>query len=147
MVAVSHPVLEAAAPKGAAGWLDTLAGVYPDDDRSAFEAALAYARERCGSLRGRDGELLIDRAIGTAMIVAGLKLDAGTVRAALLIGLAGAHAFDAEDVAAAAFFGAAFFFVPPFDALAAISSSACSSVRSSGATSFGRVAFTFSHFT
>jgi GTP pyrophosphokinase len=29
-----------------------------------------------------------------------LKLDAGTVRAALLIGLAGAHAFDADDVAA-----------------------------------------------
>ena len=34
------------------------------------------------------------------MIVAGLKLDAGTVRAALLIGLAGANAFDAEEVAA-----------------------------------------------
>ena len=48
-----------------------------------------------GAARGRDGEPLIDRAIGTAMIVAGLKLDAGTVRAALLIGLAGANAFDA----------------------------------------------------
>ena len=52
------------------------------------------------SARGRDGEPLIDRAIGTAVIVTGLKLDAGTVRAALLIGLAGANAFDAEDVAA-----------------------------------------------
>ena len=75
-------------------------GIYPDEDRAAFEAALAYARERCGDARGRDGEPLIDRAVGTAMIVAGLKLDAGTVRAALLTGLAGAHAFDADDVAA-----------------------------------------------
>ena len=99
MVAVSHPVLEARAPKGVAGWLDALAGVYPLEDLRAFEAALAYARERCGVERGRDGEPLIDRAIGTAMIVAGLKLDAGTVRASLLIGLAGAHAFDAEDIA------------------------------------------------
>ena len=100
MVAVSHAVREAAAPKAVADWLDALAGVYPDDDNKAFEAALAYARERCGSTRGRDGELLIDRATGTAMIVADLKLDAGTVRAALLIGLAQAHAFDADDVAA-----------------------------------------------
>ena len=100
MVAVTHAVREAAAPQAVAAWLDTLAGVYPAEDRAAFEAALAYARERCGSARGRDGEPLIDRAIGTAMIVAGLKLDAGTVRAALLIGLAGANAFDAEDVAA-----------------------------------------------
>jgi len=99
MVAVSHPVLESAAPDAVAGWLDALSGVYPAEDRSAFEAALDYARERCGNERGRDGELLIERAIGTAMIVAALKLDAGTVRAALLIGLAGAHAFDSADVA------------------------------------------------
>jgi len=101
MVAVSHAVEKvAAAPQAVAAWLDALSGVYPAEDRTAFEAALAYARERCGSERGRDGELLIDRAIGAAMIVAGLKLDAGTVRASLLIGLAGAHAFDPDDVAA-----------------------------------------------
>jgi len=99
MVAVSHPVLESAAPDAVAGWLGALSAVYPAEDRRAFEAALDYARERCGNERGRDGELLIERAIGTAMIVAALKLDAGTVRAALLIGLAGAHAFDPEDVA------------------------------------------------
>src|SRR5437763_16484919 len=98
MVAVSHPVLESAAPDAVAGWLDALSAVYPAEDRSAFKAALDYARERCGHERGRDGELLIERAIGTAMIVAALKLEAGTVRAALLIGLAGAHAFDPEDV-------------------------------------------------
>src|SRR5262245_26786514 len=100
MVAVSHAVLEAAAPNAVAGWLDALSTVYPAEDRSGFEAALAYARERCGNEHGRDGELLIERAIGTAMIVAALKLDAGTVRASLLIGLAGAHAFDAEDITA-----------------------------------------------
>ena len=63
MVAVSHAVLEAAAPKAVADWLDALSGVYPAEDRRAFEAALAYARERCGTERGRDGEPLIDRAM------------------------------------------------------------------------------------
>ena len=90
MVAVSHAA-EASAPQAVAAWLDTLRGVYPDEDLDAFEAALAYARERCGDAHGRDGEPLIDRALGTATILAALKLDAGTVRAALLTGLAGAR--------------------------------------------------------
>jgi GTP pyrophosphokinase len=100
MVAVLHAAPLASAPQAVAAWLATLAGIYPDEDLAAFEAALAYARERCGTARGRDGEPLIDRAVGAATIVAGLKLDAGTVRAALLTGLPGADAFDAEDVAA-----------------------------------------------
>src|SRR4029434_1847727 len=83
-----------------ADWRAAPSAVSPAEDRGSFEAALAYARERCGAERGRDGELLLDRAIGTAMIVAGLKLDAGTVRASLLVELSGAHAFDAEDVTA-----------------------------------------------
>ena len=97
MVAVLHAAQEAGAPQTVAAWLDTLRGIYPDEDRDAFEAVLAYARERCGATRGRDGEPLIDRAVGAAMILAGLKLDAGTVRAALLTGLAGANAFVADD--------------------------------------------------
>ena len=100
MVAVLHAAPEAGAPQAVAAWLESLRGIYPDDDLGAFEAALAYARERCGGARGRDGEPLIDRAVGAATIVAGLKLDAGTVRAALLTGLPGAGAFDADDVAA-----------------------------------------------
>ncbi len=100
MVAVLHAAPQASAPQAVAAWLAALAGTYPDEDLRAFEAALAYARERCGTTRGRDGEPLIDRAVSAATIVAGLKLDAGTVRAALLIGLPGADAFDAEDVAA-----------------------------------------------
>ena len=87
MVAVLHAAPEASAPQAVAAWLDTLRGIYPDHDLAAFETAFVYARERCGTTPGRDGELLIDRAVGAAAILAGLKLDAGTVRAALLTGL------------------------------------------------------------
>jgi len=100
MVAVLHAAPEASAPQAVAAWLESLAGAYPADDRDAFAAALAYARERCGTGRGRDGEPLLDRAVSAATILAGLKLDAGTVRAALLTGLPGAGAFDADDVGA-----------------------------------------------
>ncbi len=100
MVAVAHSAPEASAPQAVAAWLETLRGVYPQDDLDAFEAALVDARERCGDVRGRDGEPLIDRALGAATILAGLKLDAGTVRAALLTGLPGANAFDPDDVGA-----------------------------------------------
>jgi GTP pyrophosphokinase len=100
MVSVLHAAPEASAPQAVAAWLATLRGIYPDDDLDAFEAALDYARERCGAARGRDGEPLIDRALGAATILAGLKLDAGTVRAALLTGLSAANAFDADEVAA-----------------------------------------------
>jgi len=99
MVAVLHAAQEAGAPQTAAAWLDTLSGIYPDEDRDAFGAALAYARERCGAASGRDGQPLLDRAVGAAMILAGLRLDAGTVQAALLTGLAGANAFAADDIA------------------------------------------------
>ncbi len=100
MVAVLHAAQEAGAPQTAAAWLDTLRGIYPDEDRDAFGAALAYARERCGATSGREGQPLLDRAVGAAMILAGLRLDAGTVQAALLTGLAGANAFAADDLAA-----------------------------------------------
>jgi len=100
MVAVLHAAPEASAPHAVAAWLGTLRGIYPDEDLAGFEAALVYARERCAAVCGRDGERLIDRAVGAATILAGLKLDAGTVRAALLTGLPGANAFDAGDVAA-----------------------------------------------
>ncbi len=100
MVAVLHSAPATIAPQAVAAWLDGLRGTYPADDVNAIEAASDYARDRCGDARGRDGEVLLDRAIGAAMILAGLKLDAGTIRAALLIGLPGAKAFDAEEVAA-----------------------------------------------
>jgi GTP pyrophosphokinase len=99
MVAVLHAAAGTSGPQAIATWLAGLRGAYPDDDLGAFEAAADYARERCADACGRDGEPLVERAIGAATILAGLKLDAATVRAALLIGLPAAHAFDADDVA------------------------------------------------
>ncbi len=98
MVAVVHAAPKANAPQAVAAWLASLRGVYPDEDVVTFDAAAAYARERYGDARTRDGEPLVDRALGTASIVAGLKLDAGAVRAALLSCLPAAAALDADDV-------------------------------------------------
>src|SRR5512141_180637 len=73
-----------------ARWLDAMRAPYPAADVASFGAADAYARERVADAAGR--------AEGTAAILANLKLDAAAVRAALLIGLPAAHAFDEEDV-------------------------------------------------
>jgi GTP pyrophosphokinase len=100
MVAVLHAAPGTSGPQAIAAWLAGLRGTYPNDDLAAFEVAADYARERCGDACGRDGEPLIDRAVGTATILAGLRLDAATIRAALLIGLPAAQAFAAEEVAA-----------------------------------------------
>ena len=80
-------------------WLDGLRGTYPDEDRESFAAAAAYARERCTDAKGPDGEALIERALGAATILASVRLDADSLRAAILLALPAAHAFDAEDVA------------------------------------------------
>ncbi len=98
MVAVLHAAPETGAPQAVAAWLDGLRGTYPETDLRTLESAVAYARERCGDARGRDGERLVDRASGTAMILAALRLDAATVEAGLLIGLPAGKAFDPEDV-------------------------------------------------
>ena len=85
----------AAAPRAPAAfeaWLDTLRATHSPDDLAAFGAADAYARSRVPDAAAR-GE-------GTAAILAGLHLDATTLRAALLVGLPAAGAFDQEDVAA-----------------------------------------------
>jgi GTP pyrophosphokinase len=100
MVAVLHAAPASNAPQALAAWLDSLQPTYPPADIAAIGAAYGYAQERCGDAVGRDGERLVDRGVGAATILAGLKLDADTVRAALLIGLPAAQAFDAEAVAA-----------------------------------------------
>ena len=100
MVAVTHAVPATGAPETLAAWLAGLAGTYPEGDLQALADAARYASDRCADAIGRDGEPLVDRAAGAARILAGLKLDAASVRAALLIGLPAAHAFDAEDVTA-----------------------------------------------
>src|SRR5512135_2364615 len=98
MVAVTQAVPATGNPETTAAWLAGLAGTYPDAELVTFAAAAQYAAERCAGIPGRDGEPLFERAAGTARILATLKLDAASVRAALLVGLPTAHAFDADDV-------------------------------------------------
>src|SRR5580765_4194114 len=82
-----------------AAWLDSLRGAYPDDDIASFRAAHARARELAGNALARDGDPLVRHAAGTASIVAALKLDAATVRAALLLGLPSVKDFDGDAIA------------------------------------------------
>ena len=100
MVAVLHAAPRAAAPEAVPAWLETLAHDYSADERASFAAAFDYARERTGDAAMADGEAALDRALGAATILTGLKLDAGSIRGALLIGLPVAGAFDADDVRA-----------------------------------------------
>ena len=87
------------APHAVAAWLATLAGDYSADERAAFAAAIEYARAHTGDAAMADGEAALDRALGTATILGGLKLDADSIRSALLLGLPVAGTFDAEEVA------------------------------------------------
>ncbi len=93
-----HAVPETGAPRAVSVWLDGLRGTYPEADLRVLEAAFVYASERDGDARGRDGERLVDRATGTATILAALRLDAATVEAGLLIGLPTAGAFDPDEI-------------------------------------------------
>jgi GTP pyrophosphokinase len=83
-------------PEALTAWLDQAGAAYSLDERAAIAKALEFARERYGELRTSDGEPWLDRALGTAGIVASLKLDATSVRVALLLGLPDLAGFDAE---------------------------------------------------
>src|SRR4029453_14496171 len=96
--ALSSPP-QTTAPPAIEAWLESLRGMYPDDDIAGFRAAYAYARALSNEALTVDGETLALRAAGTAALVASLKLDAATVRAALLIGVQAAKSFDADDLA------------------------------------------------
>ena len=100
MVAVLHAAPEAAAPQAVAAWLDSLTPDYAADERASFAAAFDYARALGTGVAMPDGEAVLDRALGTATILAGLKLDPDSIRAALLLGLPVAGAFDADAVTA-----------------------------------------------
>ncbi len=99
MVAVLHAAPQTAAPQAVATWLDTLSREYSAAERASFAAALEYARSGCGDAAMPDGEPALDRALGTATIMAGLKLDPASIRAALLLGLSVAGTFDSDAVA------------------------------------------------
>src|SRR5262249_40637300 len=100
MVAVLHATPEAAAPEVIAAWLEQTGAAYARDERATLASAVEFARERYGDLCTSDGEPWLDRGFGTAAIVAGLKLDADSVRAALLLGVPHCPGFDAEAFAA-----------------------------------------------
>jgi GTP pyrophosphokinase len=99
MMNSSPTAAESIASTRFAAWQDTLHGTYPADDIATFGTADAYARTHTRDVPARDGEPAAARAEHTAAILAGLRLDAATIRAALLIGLPAAKAFDADDVA------------------------------------------------
>ncbi len=96
MVAVAHSAPVTAAPAALAAWLEQAGAAYSADERTALAAAVAFARERYGDVCTGDGEPWLDRALGTAAIVGGLKLDAISVRAAVLLGVPHCEGFDEE---------------------------------------------------
>jgi GTP pyrophosphokinase len=98
MVAVLHAAPQSAAPQAVAAWLESLAREYSVEERASFAAAFEYARTHVADTPMPDGELSLDRAFGTATILAGLKLDPDSIRSALLIGLPVAGTFDAEEI-------------------------------------------------
>ncbi len=83
-----------------AAWLDSLAGDYSAAERETFAAAVDYARQRTGAATMAEGEPALDRALGTASILAALKLDPASIVAALLLGLPAAGRFDRDEIAA-----------------------------------------------
>jgi GTP pyrophosphokinase len=104
MVAITHAAPQAAAPQAVGAWLDSLAPVYTAADRSRFAAAYDAARAGFGDARNTDGERLIERALGTAGILAAQRLDPESLTAALLVGMPTAGGYDERRLAAA--FGA-----------------------------------------
>ena len=100
MVAVLHAAPQAAVAEAVAAWLTSLSSDYSSDERATFLAAFEYARDHAGNASMPEGEPALDRALGAATILAGLKLDADSVRAALLLPVTVTGAFDTEDVTA-----------------------------------------------
>ena len=104
MVAVTHAAPQAAVPQAVDAWLASLASVYTDADRSRFSSAYSVAREAFGDARNADGETLLERALGTAGILAAQRLDPDSLTASLLVGLPNVAGYDERRVASA--FGA-----------------------------------------
>ena len=98
MVAVLHSSTPFDAPQAVAAWLDSIAGDYSAAERTSFATAFEFARAHAATSSMPDGEPALDRALGTATILAGLKLDADSIRSALLLPLTIAKVFDAPDI-------------------------------------------------
>jgi len=100
MVAVLHGAPESASPEALAAWNAQVGQALAPADRAAVAAVVDHARELYGDRCTADGEPWLDRALATAAIVAGLKLDADSVRAAVLLGAPHLDGFDADKLAA-----------------------------------------------
>ena len=100
MVALVHTAPQAAPDDVYAARIAQAASAYAPAERAAIEAAFELARKRYGDALSSEGERWLERATGTAAIVAELKLDAASVRAALLIGLPDSHGFNEQTFAA-----------------------------------------------
>src|SRR5271165_2515693 len=87
--------LGSASPEAFSAWVGQVGAAYGEEERASIAKALAAARERYRGACTADGEPWLDRALGTAAIVAGLKLDAESVRAAVLLGIPALPGFDA----------------------------------------------------
>ena len=101
MVAVPHAAPGSAAPHAVEAWLAGLKPAYPDDAVRGIGVAFDTMRAAVGDAQHEDGEPLVDRALGTASILAALKLDPASLRAALLMPLAMLPGFDAAAFAGA----------------------------------------------
>jgi GTP pyrophosphokinase len=85
-----------ASPDVLAARIAQAANGYAAAERASIEAAFQLARKRYGDALTSDGERWLARAAGTATIVAELKLDAESLRAALLIGVPEIQGFDEQ---------------------------------------------------
>ncbi len=100
MVAVLHAAPQATAPQSVAAWLDTIAPAYGAQGRAVLERAIDVARERCADARMPDGEPVLERALGTASILAAIRLDLDSLVAGVLLGLPVVAAFDTDGLTA-----------------------------------------------
>jgi len=96
MVAVLHSAPEIAAPEALAAWTERVSEGFTPEERVKLLDTLDAARSLYGDRCASDGEPWLDRALGTAAIVAGLKLDIDSIRAAVMIGAPQIEGFDAE---------------------------------------------------
>ncbi len=101
MVAVVHAAPGTEAPLAVASWLEGLRATYGDDGTRSIAAAWETLRAAAGDARSEDGDAVVDRALGTATILAGLKLDPASIRAALLHPLPALRGIDLEALASA----------------------------------------------
>ncbi len=100
MVALVHAASATTAPAASGNWRDLLRGAYETADIESLGATESFVRETAGDARGGDGEPLAARGIGSAAILAALKLDPATLHAALLLPLAQARLAGADALAA-----------------------------------------------